>query len=358
MKAFTNVHFFALTSGKPSLIGLFATILCLALTACSGGEGDVAEGTFEATEVTVSAESNGRIMMFDAEEGDEVKAGAVVARIDDVQLVLQKRQLEAQQAQIVSQEAVTQSSQEATNSQREATLAQSPDITVQAAAMEQQLANLRYEKGRVERLLADGAATQKSLDDINHQIAVCQKQLSALRSSLQKQNASLQKQAESVGKQSQSAAKQLNSIRKQAEVITPQLAQLQDKIEKCEVRSPTGGTILVKYKEAGELATPGTPLFKVADMNKIYLRAYATSNQLENMKIGQKVKVVADYGGDKQQEYEGRIQSIASQSEFTPKTIQTSDSRANLVYAVKVAVKNDGRLKIGLQGRMILTKSE
>ena len=321
---------------------------------CNSGEENSAEGTFEATEITVSAETNGKILSFDIEEGDMVKAGVAVVQIDNSQLLIQKKQLEAQKCQILSQQDVTLATQEATNAQKEATLAQTPDIAVQEAALEQQMANLRKEKGRVERLLVDGAATQKSLDDINYQLAVIQKQLDALRSNLSKQTKTLQKQAESVGKQMKTADKQVVSIKKQADAIVPQLELLDDKIQKCEVSSPINGTVLVKYKEAGELATPGMPLFKIADLNKIYLRAYVTSEQMADLKIGQKVKVFAVYGGDREQEYEGTIQTIASQSEFTPKTIQTNDSRANLVYAVKVGVKNDGKLKIGLHGRVVL----
>lgn len=139
-----------------------------------------------------------------------------------------------------------------------------------------------------------------------------------------------------------------------AAALEAQIAAINDRIAKCSITSPVGGTVLVKYAEAGEFASVGKPLMKIADLDNIYLRAYFTSDQLGQLRLGDKVSVTADFGGDERYDYEGHITWISPESEFTPKTIQTKDSRANLVYAVKIAVKNDGRLKIGLAGEVIL----
>jgi HlyD family secretion protein len=206
-------------------------------------------------------------------------------------------------------------------------------LNKQVAATKQQIATAEREKRRAENLLKAGAANQKQLDDRNSELAVLRKQLSAQTSSLQNSLQSLTEQGSSVG---------------------IQVAQVIDKLEKCHIVSPIDGTVLAKYTEAGELASIGKPLFKIADMEHIYLRAYITSAQLPEVKLGNKVTVFSDYGEDIRKEYQGTITWISSRSEFTPKTIQTKDERANLVYAVKVAVKNDGNLKIGMYGGLKL----
>lgn len=284
----------------------------LLLSACSSEKENVAEGSFEATEVTISAETSGKIIDFDVEEGDVVELNSKIALIDTVQLSLQKAQLLCGQV---------------------ATLASRPDIAAQQEALKQQIKNSIVERDRISRLLADGAATQKQLDNANQHIATLESQLNGLSSQLNTQT---------------------NTLNKQVETTGAQIAQINDMIRRSLVLSPISGTVLTKYAEAGEITAPGKPLLKMADLNKIYLRAYLTSAQLADIKLGDKVKVQANYGGGNTQDYEGVIQWISSQNEFTPKTIQTDDSRANLVYAVKIAVKNDGKLKIGLQGRVIL----
>lgn len=271
-----------------------------------------AQGTFEATEVVVSAEAAGRILNFDAEEGTTVKADEVIGAIDSVQLDLQRKQLVAQQS---------------------ALLASRPDVKAQVASIKEQITKQRSELQRVDNMLRDGAATTKQRDDIEAQIKVLESQLSATLSTLDKNTA---------------------TINENATAIEAQIAMLDDRIAKCRIASPVSGTVLVKYAEAGEVATAGKPLMKVADLDNIYLRAYFTSDRLSKIKLGDKVTVTADFGGDERYDYEGRIAWISSESEFTPKTIQTRDSRANLVYAVKIAVKNDGRLKIGLTGEVTL----
>ena len=283
------------------------------LTAACGRSGDFdATGTFEATEVVVSAEAAGRILRFDAEEGDVMEAGRQVGAIDTVQLYLQKLQLERQRASVVSNR---------------------PDIAKQAASLREQIAKQQTERRRVENLLRDGAATTKQLDDIDAQIKVLNGQLEAQLSTLRNNAASIDENSSS---------------------IDLQIARIEDQLAKCRIASPVAGTVLAKYSEAGELASVGRPLMKVADLDRIYLRAYFTSDQLAGLKLGQEVTVTADFGGDSRIDYPGRIVWIASESEFTPKTIQTRDSRANLVYAAKIAVENDGRLKIGLYGEVRL----
>lgn len=287
-------------------------LLSLLTVGCGNRDDFDATGTFEATEVTVSAEANGRILCFDVEEGDSVEAAVPVGAIDTVQLYLQKLQLERQVASARSSR---------------------PDVRKQATALREQIAQQQTERRRVESLLKDGAATTKQLDDIDAQLKILQGQLDALLSTLHNN---------------------LASIDENSSAIELQIAQIEDRLSKCRIVSPVGGTVLVKYAEAGELAAVGRPLMKVADLGQVYLRAYFTSEQLSSLRLGQQVTVTADFGGDERIDYPGRITWIASESEFTPKSIQTRNSRANLVYAVKIAVKNDGRLKLGLYGEVKL----
>ena len=271
-----------------------------------------AQGTFEATEVTVSSEANGRIISFNIEEGNMVDANTIIGTIDSVQLYLQRKQLEAQQS---------------------ALLASRPDIKKQVSSLKEEIAKQKVELKRIGNMLRDGAATQKQYDDIEAHIRILEGKLDATLSTLTK-NAS--------------------TIDDNSAALEAQISALDDRIEKCKIVSPINGTVLVKYAEAGELATVGKPLMKVADLENIYLRAYFTSNQLADIKLGESVTVIADFGEDNRYEYDGKITWISAESEFTPKTIQTKESRANLVYAVKIAVKNDGRIKIGLTGEVIL----
>ena len=288
--------------------------VALALLAVSCGKETAfdAQGTFEATEVVVSSEASGRIMRLDAEEGTQINANTVVGEIDSLQLDLQRKQLIAQQT---------------------ALLGSRPDVQKQVATIKEQIAKQKVELTRFANMLRDGATTQKQYDDMEAHLRVLESQLDATLSTLTKNTV---------------------TINNNSAALEAQILALEDRIAKCRVVSPVSGTVLVKYAEVGELATMGKPLFKVADLNKIYLRAYFTSEQLSNVKLGDTVKVIADFGAEERYEYEGTITWIASESEFTPKTIQTKDSRANLVYAVKIAVKNDGRLKIGLAGEVIL----
>ncbi len=271
-----------------------------------------AQGTFEATEIVVSAEATGRILSLNVEEGATIEKGVVVGAIDSLQLHLQRKQLAAQQSALIGSR---------------------PDIETQVAALREQIAKQRNELRRVESMLSDGAATTKQRDDIEAGLRVLESQLDATISTL---------------------GKNTTTIDNNAAAIEAQIAALDDRIAKCRITSPVEGTILVKYAYEGEVTAAGKPLIKVADLNNIYLRAYFTSDQLASIKLGDSVKVIANYGGEERYEYSGRIAWISSESEFTPKSIQTNDSRANLVYAVKIAVRNDGRLKIGLSGEVVL----
>lgn len=271
-----------------------------------------ATGIFEATTVTVSSETSGKILSLDCAEGDSLTAGSEIAVIDTSLLVLQLKQI---------------------TSQRLSAESSSPDIAAQAASLRTQIAHQEHECERFGRLLADNAATQKQYDDARAMLNTLRDQLSALLSTL---------------------GKNKSSISDNAAAIKYQSEQIAEQISKSSIKSPLTGTVLVKYAEPGEFASPGKPLLKIADLEKIYLRAYFTATQLADIKIGQQVTVIADFGGDKQFEYPGTITWIAEESEFTPKSIQTNDSRANLVYAVKIAVKNDGRLKLGQYGEVKL----
>jgi HlyD family secretion protein len=291
------------------------SLIMLWLSACGPGNRPYdATGTFEAVEVTVSAEAAGKLLRFDVEEGTVLHAGAQVGIIDTVQLSLMMRQQEANRRSVDSR---------------------LPEFDRQVAALKQQIATAEREKHRISNLLEAGAANRKQLDDIEAQIALYRKQLDA-------QAASLESSA--------------RSLTEQSSALSLDRARLLDQLMKCHVTAPIGGTVLAKYMEAGELATVGKPLFKIADMEHIFLRAYITSAQLSEVKTGDSVTVIADYGADRRTEYPGVITWISGRAEFTPKTILTADERANLVYAVKIAVENDGYLKLGMYGGVRWTR--
>ena len=283
----------------------------LLLAACGNSEKEYdATGTFEATETTVSAEQNGTLLTFAINEGDEIEAGSEVGLIDTTQTWLKLQQARATQEVYQSQK---------------------PDMEKQTSATRQQLAKAQAEQQRYKGLVADGAAPSKMLDDATNQVQVLQRQLAAQLSSL---------------------STNTNALSKQMAATEVQIDQLRDQLRKCHIKAPLKGTVLEKYAERGEFVAVGKPLFKMADMEQVYIRAYVTSAQLQSIRTGQQVKVFADYGDGKKQEYDGTVSWISSRSEFTPKTILTDDERADLVYAVKVRVKNDGFIKIGMYGEV------
>ena len=285
--------------------------VALMMAACGNNEKEYdATGTFEATETTVFAEQSGALMTFSVNEGDEMEANKEVGLIDTTQVWLKIQQIDAT---------------------KEVYQSQKPDMEAQIAATRQQLVKAQQEEQRYKELVADGAAPSKMLDDASNQVKVLQKQLTAQQSALSTNTRSLDKQIAT------------------ADV---QMSQLQDQLRKCHITTPTKGTVLEKYVERGEFVATGKPLFKIADTQDMYMRAYVTSVQLQNIKLSQNVKVFADYGNGQKKEYDGTISWISSRSEFTPKTILTDDERADLVYAVKVAIKNDGYIKIGMYGEV------
>lgn len=297
----------------------------LMLCACGNKEKEYdATGTFEATEVTVSAKATGELKTFNISEGQAVEQGAVVGSIDAYQLQQTSEQLEAQKRQL--------------GATRSATDSRRLDLEKQLSSISQQIANAQRERQRFAELVADGAVPKKQLDDINYQIKVLERQREATRDQIRSNNASLAEQSKGIGAQ--------------IDGLNAQQRQIADQIANAQVKAPIAGTVLEKYVEQGEFVAIGKPLFKMADVQNMYLRAYVTSSQLKDLKIGQKVKVFADYGDKEKKTYEGTIAWISSRSEFTPKTILTDDERADLVYAVKISIKNDGFAKIGMYGEV------
>ena len=291
--------------------------IAMVMSACGNqGKDYDATGTFEATEITLSAEQSGQLLAFDVSEGDSIGCGQEVGLVDTTQLWLKMQQL---------------------MKTREVYQNQKPDLDKQIAATRQQLAKAQAEQRRYQELVADGAAPGKMLDDAANQVLVLQRQLEAQTSALNSQ---------------------LSTLNSQQSALDVQVSQLRDQLRKCHVVSPIGGTILEKYVERGEFVTIGKPLLKVADVSHMVLRAYVTSARLQKIKVGQRAKVLADFGNGQKREYEGRVSWMSSRSEFTPKTILTDDERADLVYAVKVAFRNDGYAKIGMYGEVAFVGEE
>ena len=291
--------------------------VALVLNACGRKERQYdATGVFEATETTVYAEQTGALLTFNVEEGDTVGRNREVGLIDTTQLWLKMKQAEAMKNVYQSQK---------------------PEQEKQIAVTRQQLAKAKQDQQRYKELVADGAAPAKMLDDANSQVEVLQRQLDAQLSSLRVNT---------------------NALDKQMDATDVQAEQLRDQIRKCHILVPAKGTVIEKYVERGEFVSAGKPLFKMADTENMFIRAYVTSAQLENIKTGQKATVFADYGNGGKKEYEGRVTWISSRSEFTPKTILTDDERADLVYAVKVAIKGDGYVKMGMYGEVLFASGK
>ncbi|WP_445908727.1 HlyD family secretion protein [Yeosuana sp.] len=291
-----------------------ASLLLLAsisLLSCNNDKKNFdASGTFEAIETIISADANGTINAFNIEEGQLLENNQFIGYIDSTQLYLKKVQLEKQ---------------------INALLSKKPNVAVQLASLNIQLSKANKEKNRISNLLKDGAATPKQLDDINADIEVLKKQMDAQKSSLSITS---------------------DGISKDANPLYVQVEQIQDQLNKCKIINKTKGTVLTKYAEVNEMTSQGKALYKIADMSTIILRAYISGNQLPNVKLNQKVTVSTDDGKGGFNTTEGTITWINEKAEFTPKTIQTKDERANLVYAIKVKVKNDGRFKIGMYGEV------
>ncbi|NRD22621.1 HlyD family efflux transporter periplasmic adaptor subunit [Winogradskyella litoriviva] len=292
------------------ILGL--SFIAFSLFSCGNGNGKAdGYGNFEATEITISAESNGKLIQFNLNEGDVLKKNQFIGYIDTIPLALKREQLVVSKAVISSK---------------------SKGVLSQIAVLNSRLKTANTNKIRVENLIKDNAGTQKQLDDVTGEIDVIRNQIR----SVEIQNAPV-----------------VNELKS----IDVQLKQIDDQIQKSKIINPEYGTVLTKYTEPNEITAFGKPLYKIADLNTMQLRVYISETQLANIKIGQKVTVKID-DVDAMKSYKGTISWIASEAEFTPKIIQTKEERVALVYAVKVDVKNDGSLKIGMPAEMWINDSE
>lgn len=290
---------------KKSIVQILS--FCMLLASCDSNKNNHdASGTFEAVETIVSAEASGKILEFNLNEGDELKQGDRIGYIDSTQLYLQRLQL------IQNKKAI---------------LSSTPDSKSQIEVLQKELENAQGDKKRIENLVKGEVASQKQLDDINTKIAVLQSKITAMKSEL---------------------GTRTSTINEQSNTVQVQLAQINDQLRKCTITNPVNGTVLTKYAEANEMIPVGKALYKIADLSTLVLRAYVTGNQFSSLKLNQKVTVLIDSTENEYKEYEGTVEWISNKAEFTPKTIQTKEERANLVYAVKIRVKNDGLLKLGM----------
>jgi HlyD family secretion protein len=288
----------------------FSAFLLFLLSCTSKNKNYDASGMFEANEIIVSAETTGKILTLNIIEGQKITLSDPLGLIDTTQLYLQKVQLQQGKKQAGTRK---------------------QDVNTQLASLEEQLAYQQREKTRIEKLIAAKAGNTKQLDDINAQIFIIQKQIAAIKDNLERNN---------------------QGVSDNTGLIDAQIDAINDQLAKAYIKSPISGTVLVKYAEAGEVTAMGRPLFKIADLENIFLRAYITSAQLTQIQLGQPVIIYSDFGDIGRREYEGIIIWISAEAEFTPKTIQTKEERANLVYAIKILVKNDGYLKIGMYGEV------
>ncbi|HAF27456.1 MAG TPA: HlyD family secretion protein [Bacteroidales bacterium] len=286
---------------------IYLLIIPILLVSCNGNENDSdAFGNFEAKEVIVSAEAQGKVIEFNIEEGQDLKNGQYLGFIDTIPLSIQREQLIAQKNAIASKKA---------------------NVAAQIDVQEQQKSILEIEKNRIEQLYNDHAATKQQVDDINGKYDVLEKQITATKT-------------------------QFSSISQEMIVIDKQVKLVNEQISRAKIVNPINGTVLEKYVEENEIATTGKALYKIARLDEIELRVYISGAQLPNIKIGQKVKVYIDKNVEANQEYDGEVFWISDQAEFTPKIIQTKEERVNMVYAVKIKVKNDGEIKIGMPGEI------
>lgn len=295
----------------------FASIASVILfaVACSRPT-SVVQGIFDTNMVNVSSECNGKILEFYVNEGDTVFAGQELALIDTLSFEVQINTLLAG---------------------KDAAMTVMSDAAVQTKALSEQLVRLEIDRDRISRLIEVGAASRHQLDQIETSIAVVRGQIDAASATIRTAN--------------DAASGNVASIETQIQGI-------RDMKEKCHIRSFSNGTVIGKYAQAGEITAVGRPLLKIADMDNVFLKAYFKSSQLQNVRLGQKMKVIANYGKDSIREYDGVVIWISQESEFTPKTVPTDEERSNLVYPVKIAVKNDGYIKLGFTGEVVLTDEQ
>jgi len=283
------------------------SIIVIVFASCTGKK-DLSDayGNFEVDDIIVSAEANGKLLLLNVEEGKRINANELVAVIDTIDYVLKRKQLKAQKRAISSQ---------------------IENIQSQIDVQEQQKKNLLVDKERIEKLLKDGAATKKQLDDINGHIDLVNSQIESIKT----QNV---------------------LVVSELEVINTQISQVEESINKCNIKNPVEGIVLEKYAEKNEITTFGKPLYKIADMHEMILRVYVSGSQLPQIKIGKEVEVLIDEDAKSNKKLTGIVSWISESAEFTPKIIQTKEERVNMVYAVKVKVQNDGSLKIGMPGEV------
>jgi len=286
-------------------------LLLIIFFGCGNDNGKFdASGTFESEEIIVSSEAMGKLVMLNVEEGMQLKQNQLVGVVDTLQLYLKKKQLEATIKAVLSKQ---------------------PDIAAQLAIIEEQIKTASTEKRRIENLINSNAAATKILDDIDAQLELLDRQYQATKSNL------------SITKQ---------GLQNETYPLLAQIEQIEDQINKSIIKNPVDGTVLTRYAKQNEITTNAKALYKIADLSTMTLRAYINGDQLGGIKLGQKVKVFVDKGNEEQKEMNGEIYWVSSKAEFTPKTIQSKDERANLVYAIKVRVNNDGYLKIGMYGEV------
>ena len=279
----------------------------LIIGACKNGEKKSdAFGNFEAVETIVSSETAGKLLSMEVKQGDQLEPGKLIAQIDTTEIILKKLQTEAQ---LVASETKKQ------------------NVTAQINVLKEQKKNVQTTQQRIAKMFADQAATQQQMDDINGQLNVLDKQVSVTNT-------------------------QFQLIASEMEVVKRQLDLLNEQLTKCQIKSPNKGTVLETYLETGELATPGKPVLKMADLSNLELKVYVSGAQLSHVKLGNEVKILIDSGAKEMQSFSGKISWISSESEFTPKIIQTKEERVKLMYAVKIVVPNDGSLKIGMPGEV------
>jgi HlyD family secretion protein len=304
----TNPFHFKITAMK---LIMYLPALCLLWMSCQNTASPYdATGTFEADETVISAQANGELTNFTVEDGQQLRAGEAVGYIDSTQIFLKKLELQRQVGAILSK---------------------TPQATIQLATLQEQLARDLHEQDRVNRLHRSGAATDKQWDDIQFKVKIDEKNIAALQSSLHVTT---------------------SSLRKSTSPVAMEIARLEDQLAKCRIINPINGTVLTSYAEPHEMAQVGRPLYRIADLSELILRAYITGDQFAQLSLNKPVAVRVDDGKGGYKEYPGRIAWISSKAEFTPKTIQTKQERAQLVYAVKIRVKNDGYLKIGMYGEV------
>jgi len=311
--------------GMKRVVLLLMCFNLITLFSCNNKDNEYdATGTFETDEVIVSSELGGKILALSIEEGMDIGKDSVIGLIDAASISLQKEQAEA-----------------TIESLGDKTANVGPQVKLlqeQLAVQQSQLDNLLYEKTRVEKLIKADAATSKQLDDINANLDVVRKQMGVTRQQINVQESTI--------------ATQNRTILSEGKPLTKRVAQLDDQLKRASIVNPVNGTVITKYAEVGEITSPGKALYKIADLSYLTLRAYITGIQLSQVKLGQTVKVLIDDDKDSYKELSGTIRWISDKAEFTPKTIQTKEERANLVYAIKIKVKNDGYLKIGMYGEV------